>query len=131
MNKNKLKLRLFCIWPNRWNSASIWEKLVVLSKIYLSQNFRTAFKPNLTWIFLSVTLKLLFNFQYEIHCKSKIAQLACNVTEQNMYQAVTWQFNRIIAKYLNLLRSLVTFLQTKPKLPQFQECYWNLWLRSR
>ena len=50
---------------------------------------------------------------------SKIAQSACNVTVQNMYQAVTLQFNRIIAKNLNLLRSLVTFLHTKPKLPQF------------
>ena len=46
---------------------------------------------------------------------SKIAQLACNVTEQNMYQAVTLQFNRIIARNSNLLRSRLGHVYTHEK----------------
>ena len=40
----------------------------MVPKISLSQNSRTTFKSNLTCIFLSGRLKLLFTFHYEIPC---------------------------------------------------------------
>ena len=40
----------------------------MVPKISLSQDSRTTFKPNLTCIYLSGRLKLLFTFHYEIPC---------------------------------------------------------------
>ena len=40
----------------------------MVPKISLSQDSRIAFKPNLTCIFLSGRLKLLFTLHYEIPC---------------------------------------------------------------
>ena len=40
----------------------------MVPKISLSQDSRIAFKPNLTCIFLSGRLKLLFTYHYEIPC---------------------------------------------------------------
>ena len=56
------------IWSNRYRSVSISWKLVVIPKISPFLNFRTTFKTNLTCIFLSVGLKLLSTFQYEMPC---------------------------------------------------------------
>ena len=68
VRKKKLKLRVTYIWSNRWRSVGISWKLVVMPKLSPFQNSRTTYKSNLTCIFLSVGLKLLFTFQYEMPC---------------------------------------------------------------
>ena len=48
---------MFYKLDNIWHATSIQLKLVVVSKMSTSHNSKTLFKPNLTCIFLSVSVK--------------------------------------------------------------------------